>query len=201
MCEVDTEFRSTAREIFHWLQPYEDAITNLEDFQVTGLPEKMRLAREKQMQPSAVSTITPIQNSQFIGSTYIQPPIQQTIQTPVQQPIQTSIQQPIQTPSHSQIQQTVYGVPLGQTIQGYSQPPVQINHYTPPTVMFKPQANVTPTVNFQVFSQPSGYQVPVTQIPSTNFSHQGTPSYYAVNSTSIPSSAPNFGGEGAKFTL
>ncbi len=29
MCEVDTEFRSSSREILQWLLPYEEAIINL----------------------------------------------------------------------------------------------------------------------------------------------------------------------------
>lgn len=47
MCEVDTEYRSNSQEIFKWLQPYEDSIVNLEDFQVQGLPEKMVLSKQR----------------------------------------------------------------------------------------------------------------------------------------------------------
>ena len=50
MCEVDTEFRSSSQEILQWLLPYEEAIINLEDFEVNGLPEKMKLARDRHTQ-------------------------------------------------------------------------------------------------------------------------------------------------------
>lgn len=50
MCEVDTEFRTTSREILGWLLPYEEAIINLENFEVNGIPEKMKLLKEKQLQ-------------------------------------------------------------------------------------------------------------------------------------------------------
>jgi hypothetical protein len=41
MCEVDAEFRTKARDIFEWLQPHEDAIANLEDFELEEYPQKI----------------------------------------------------------------------------------------------------------------------------------------------------------------
>ena len=99
MCEVDTEFRTTSREILQWLLPHEDAIINLEDFQVTGIPEKMRLAREKQLQTSASSIHTPTQNSQYIGSGFVQPSVYSVQSGPV---VPNYIQAPIIVPPYNQ---------------------------------------------------------------------------------------------------
>lgn len=98
MCEVDTEYRSGSREILQWLLPYEEAIINLEDFQVNGLPEKMKIAKDRHMQDSTVHTHT--QNSQYIGSAFVQPSVY-------------SVNSGISVPSYSQppIQMTHFNPP------------------------------------------------------------------------------------------
>lgn len=57
MCEIDPEYRSSSRDILNWLLPHEDAIINLEDFQVQGLPQKIRLARERDQDSNTIGAI------------------------------------------------------------------------------------------------------------------------------------------------
>ena len=115
-----------------WLLPYEDAIINLEDFQVTGLPEKMKLAREKHLTLNGNSTHTTIKNSQFVTPIINPPP-------------------PIYNPNPVPVLQTFSQPPV----------PIQFSHYNPPNAVFRPSQIVNPPVNIQVINNPNNYQVHV----------------------------------------
>lgn len=164
MCEVDTELRSSSREILQWLLPHEEAIINLEDFNVNGLPEKMKLAMDKQRISNQSNNISSIlshnqsMSSQYPGSAFVQP--------------------------------SAYSVPSGISLPTYVQPPaVQFSHYQPPQVIYPVKPTIQPTTTFNPQPLPS-YQLPVIpQYPETL--QQPINNYYVVNSTTMNSVGSN----------
>ena len=47
MCEVDSIRRETCRNLHRWLRPYEESIVGLDDFQITGIPDKLSFTQQK----------------------------------------------------------------------------------------------------------------------------------------------------------
>ena len=41
LCSIDVDRRCTCAELFDWLNPHEEAIVNLNEFEIDKLPEKL----------------------------------------------------------------------------------------------------------------------------------------------------------------
>jgi len=141
----------------------------------------MRLAKERQLQTSVGSSIhTPTQNSQYIGSAFVQPSAY-SVQSG--QMIQNYTQAPIIIPPYNPSSSTY-------TPQTYVNPPVNI------------QVKNQPATYSVSAVQPVSTSVSIVNpVPSSVIGTQGLQNFYAVNSTAMNSYGSNVVNEGPKFTL
>ena len=58
LCETEQDDRCTTRQIYEWLQPHEEQISALEDFQVNVLPERVDRTKNKALGSVANSSIS-----------------------------------------------------------------------------------------------------------------------------------------------
>lgn len=70
MCDVDPDNRVSCRELLQWLEPYEEAINNFEEFRPNQYPEKIQ------------KMIRPV-NSQYQPMTYVPPQNTYSAQQPI----------------------------------------------------------------------------------------------------------------------
>jgi hypothetical protein len=122
------------------LLPYEEAIINLEDFQVNGLPEKMKLARDRNVQTSSIHS-----QPSHLGSAFVQPPTY-VVNSSINAPTFT-VPPPLQIPQ--------YNPPpmVFRPVSNYQQP-VHIQYVNQPATYVQPivqegeTAHIVPRENY-----------------------------------------------------